>query len=73
MAEEGECYIDSRHFNVFFATYRAYSIPQEVLEILIGWFERVKAGVSRTDPSGNLKSPRERRAAKRILGYAGKG
>jgi hypothetical protein len=35
--------MDSRHFNVFFATYRAYSTPEEVLDILIHWYERVAA------------------------------
>jgi ral guanine nucleotide dissociation stimulator-like 1 len=31
--------MDSRHFNVFFATYRAYAQPEAVLDKLLKWFE----------------------------------
>lgn len=33
--------MDSRHFNVFFATYRAFGTPNAVAQHLMGWFERL--------------------------------
>ncbi|KAI6227163.1 hypothetical protein M3Y95_00697500 [Aphelenchoides besseyi] len=33
--------MDSRHFNVFFGTYRAYAQPDEVASILMSWFDRL--------------------------------
>lgn len=33
--------MDSRHFNVFFSTYRGFATPEEVANILMEWFERL--------------------------------
>lgn len=33
--------MDSRHFNVFFSTYRAFAPPEEVANVLLEWFERL--------------------------------
>lgn len=34
--------MDSRQFNVFFATYRAFAQPREVATLLMEWFERLE-------------------------------
>ncbi|KAI6243927.1 hypothetical protein M3Y99_00059900 [Aphelenchoides fujianensis] len=33
--------MDSRHFNVFFGTYRAFARPADVAAVLMAWFERL--------------------------------
>lgn len=62
-ANPEERQMDSRHFNVFFATYRAYSTPEEVLDILTHWYEKVAA--SRI--ADEKLSPREEKAAESTL------
>lgn len=62
-ANPEERQMDSRHFNVFFATYRAYSTPEEVLDILIHWYEKMAA--SRVVDA--KLSPREERVAESTL------
>jgi ral guanine nucleotide dissociation stimulator-like 1 len=34
--------MDSRHFNVFFATYRAFGQPEDVANHLMQWFEKLE-------------------------------
>lgn len=37
--------MDSRHFNVFFATYRAFAEPEAVLNKFLNWYEITAASI----------------------------
>lgn len=43
--------MDSRQFNVFFATYRAFAEPEAILNKFINWYETIAASVASINSS----------------------
>uniref|UniRef100_A0A7E4VGR1 Ral guanine nucleotide dissociation stimulator-like 1 n=1 Tax=Panagrellus redivivus TaxID=6233 RepID=A0A7E4VGR1_PANRE len=54
--------LDTRHFNVFFATYRAFTRPEHVLHKLLTWFEELES-----DESGSTAEIARQSCIKSIL------